>query len=225
MFGTNPIATQRKPSDGFLVHSIFNTIQGEGPMAGHPAVFVRLAGCNLRCYWCDTEFDDGAKKMSYGDLCDAIFQARRLSPASLVVLTGGEPMLQPIVDLTYAFRTQIETAGSVMRPVSRNTTIVCSPKTPRINEELIPQVSAWKYIIAPGEVADDDGLPCVSTQIKGENAYIYRPDKDHPAPIYVQPRDDLDPVKNTINTKFAAEIAMRYGYRLSLQLHKILDLP
>ena len=49
MFGKNEIAKARSVEDGYLVHSMFHTLQGEGPFAGHPALFVRFAGCNLRC--------------------------------------------------------------------------------------------------------------------------------------------------------------------------------
>ena len=66
MFGHNKIVGQKffrespEAREGkLLVTSIFHTIQGEGPFAGQPAVFVRLAHCNLNCPWCDTFFDRG----------------------------------------------------------------------------------------------------------------------------------------------------------------------
>ena len=54
-FNGQPIEKVQRTFDGTLeVHSIFKTIQGEGPFCGTPAVFIRLAGCNLQCPWCDT---------------------------------------------------------------------------------------------------------------------------------------------------------------------------
>ena len=62
MFGKNPI---RKAifdnADFYEVQEIFLTIQGEGPYAGTPAIFIRLGGCNLACNFCDTEFESFEK--------------------------------------------------------------------------------------------------------------------------------------------------------------------
>jgi 7-carboxy-7-deazaguanine synthase len=77
---------------------IYKSLQGESSFAGLPCVFVRLAGCNLRCAWCDSEFTfAGGRKMS--DVA-ILAEVQRLSPLSiqggggLVEITGGEPMLQ-----------------------------------------------------------------------------------------------------------------------------------
>ena len=71
---------------------IYRSIQGESSFAGMPCTFVRLAGCNLRCTWCDSEYTfTGGTKMEP----DGIFnEVQRLSPNGLVEITGGEPMLQ-----------------------------------------------------------------------------------------------------------------------------------
>ena len=63
MFGTNAIIGKKyfkeTPVDSLFVTSMFFTLQGEGPYAGLPAVFIRLTKCNLTCSFCDTFFDDG----------------------------------------------------------------------------------------------------------------------------------------------------------------------
>ena len=71
---------------------IYRSIQGESSFAGMPCTFVRLAGCNLRCTWCDSEYTfTGGKRMD----ADAVFaEVQRLSQDGLVEITGGEPMLQ-----------------------------------------------------------------------------------------------------------------------------------
>jgi 7-carboxy-7-deazaguanine synthase len=61
MFGKNIVISQYiEPSGALKIVDLFYTIQGEGPYNGMPSVFVRLAGCNLRCYFCDTNFETGA---------------------------------------------------------------------------------------------------------------------------------------------------------------------
>jgi 7-carboxy-7-deazaguanine synthase len=71
---------------------IYKSVQGESSFAGLPCIFVRLAGCNLRCAWCDSEYTfSGGKKMTD----DEIFaEVAKLVPVKLVEITGGEPMLQ-----------------------------------------------------------------------------------------------------------------------------------
>lgn len=83
----------------------FISVQGEGPRAGRPCFFIRTAGCNLDCDWCDTTYAraDEAVDMSVAEVVDAYRQARVLSGLKvtsnacplLVCVTGGEPMLQP----------------------------------------------------------------------------------------------------------------------------------
>ncbi len=72
---------------------MFYSLQGEGPYAGTPAVFARMTGCNLRCPWCDTSYAwSRGTEMTPKELAEAI--AREARRAQLIVLTGGEPLLQ-----------------------------------------------------------------------------------------------------------------------------------
>lgn len=73
------------------VTEIFFSIQGEGTRAGRPCVFVRFTGCDLRCVWCDTAYAfHGGRDMTRGEILDAV----AAHPGRLVLLTGGEPLLQ-----------------------------------------------------------------------------------------------------------------------------------
>ena len=95
---------------------IYRSIQGESSFAGVPCIFVRLAACNLRCSWCDSEYTfTGGKKMSAEEIEQ---QVRSLAPGGLVELTGGEPMLQerelvPLMEtlLEHGYTLLLETSG------------------------------------------------------------------------------------------------------------------
>ena len=104
---------RRKPK--MVVTEIFKSIQGESTFAGLPCVFVRLAGCNLRCHWCDTAYAFyGGKQFTP----EAVFERVSGLGGKLVEFTGGEPLLQkkevaPLTArlLNVGFRVLIETSG------------------------------------------------------------------------------------------------------------------
>lgn len=240
MFGKNAIMKPLPADSDFFVHSIFYTIQGEGPWAGMPTIFVRFAGCNLRCFWCDTDFEKG-EWMSALTLRDKLLELEKQHKCNKFVLTGGEPMLQPlqqlldVVPLHWTF--QIETAGTVWPAgigeavEDGQVLLVCSPKTGMVHRMIREHCAHWKFIVSVEDLEhlDLDGLPMMSTQVEGQPLRIFRPvyednvDKD--PIIYVQARDDQDPAKNQANLEAAAKIALTHGYRLSVQLHKLVGLP
>ncbi len=129
MFGKNP---QLPPDQGdgktLAVQEIFYTLQGEGPFAGMPAVFVRLAGCGLACTFCDTAFDRVDNRMTIEVIREEVAASWRAPQSAwqplLMVISGGEPLRQDITGLVDAmcksgWSVQIETAG-YMDPVPRS---------------------------------------------------------------------------------------------------------
>lgn len=239
MFGKNKIESPfRNPNGDLLVKEVFATLQGEGPQAGWPAVFVRLGRCNLRCHFCDTEFEQDLKVYSAKGLFQHIQFVAQKNKAQVVVITGGEPLLQNVLPLIQMLNdndigVSIETAGTLMLPgLERyydrlaqelyDNLLICSPKTGQVNRDLIPLVSAWKYIIKAGEV-DEDGFPTGSTQVPGTVLRMFRPGPS--APIYYQPMDEQDAAKNQANLEAARDLAMKHGRRLSIQMHKLAGLP
>lgn len=134
----------------------------------------------------------------------------------LIVITGGEPLRQPIEALCAAliergFKVQIETNGTLYRELPQEVDIICSPKNTGvgyfpIRPDLLARINAFKFII--------------SAQLK-EYAQVGEVGQGD-TPVYVQPMDEQDDAKNAANLALAMELASRYGYRLSLQLHKII---
>lgn len=235
MFGMNEVASVFQNDTGtLLVTDIFETLQGEGPQSGWPAVFVRLTRCNLRCWFCDTDFERG-REYTAEALFSKIMEFRSRNKAEIVVITGGEPLLQniiPLIELIDVFSdmgVSIETAGTVYVPgledhfdAGSRHKLICSPKTPIINRHIEPLVAAYKYIVQADQV-DAEGFPNVSTQIKGQSIPIFRPTTE--TPIYYQPMDEYDDEKNYANVEAARDLAMKFGRRLSLQMHKLANLP
>jgi 7-carboxy-7-deazaguanine synthase len=146
------------------VYSIFKSIQGEGLLMGLPMVFVRLAGCPLRCRWCDTQEarSSPGKEMSLEQVMTEIEK----SGLRYVCLTGGEPLAQRetitlmnrLIDKDYFV--QLETSGALTVeevPCSENVMISMDIKCPSSGEhqsmdfsniELLSQYDQLKFVIA-----------------------------------------------------------------------------
>lgn len=224
MFGKNKIL---KPEihDGLHlnVQEIFSTLQGEGPYAGQPSVFVRLGGCNLACEFCDTEFDSYQNFSVEKIIVEVLHLAKNAEEKivrKLVVITGGEPMRQPIERLCAElvkldFLVQIETNGTIFRELPKEIKIICSPKVTNgkyhaIRSDLLPRINALKFIISAGNKNYSEISDVGQSKLQ--------------IPVYVQPMDEYDEVKNRANLEHAKNLCEKNGYFLSLQIHKILGL-
>ncbi|MCZ4093562.1 7-carboxy-7-deazaguanine synthase QueE [Sinorhizobium psoraleae] len=242
------------------VHSIFYTIQGEGPFCGTPAVFVRLAGCNLQCPACDTDYTSGRRWMGADEICDEIQRVYRDSlPVSsnidervdgttdnfpikrftgLVVITGGEPLRQQIDVLVFKLiqrfgcYVQVETNGLLPPPplsfINKNTAdceglyIVCSPKSAKINPVTAELACCFKYVIAAHSVDENDGLPVYALDNSLGKLRVARPPVNYTGTISLQPMDEQNLQLNERHLQACVQSCMQHGYRLQLQIHKIL---
>lgn len=233
--------------DGVLdVVRIWHSIQGEGPFAGVPAVFVRLAGCNLQCPDCDTDYTSTRSQVHPTRLVENVTEVRHKASQELghavrtrlIVLTGGEPFRQNLASAVRAvleagFRVQVETNGTLFPvdlshggyddsfPWYGDVTVVCSPKTGQVNEQLRPHVHCLKYVVEDGRVDERDGLP---TQVLGNQCLIARPWDGFRGEIILNPADQGDPELNRKNLQAAAKSCLKFGYRLGVQLHKLVGL-
>ena len=228
-----PIEKQDLESQGLKVHSIFYTIQGEGPFTGFPAVFVRLAGCNLQCPGCDTDYTSHRSHLQVSLIIEEIYKAfDGAETLPIVVITGGEPFRQNIAPFVakllteHDFEVQIETNGTLYIPDMpwghERLTIVCSPKAGKISALLAPHITAYKYVLDAESVDPEDGLPVLALDHTAKPR-VARP-HDQNTPIYLQPMDPQDPLLYSSNVKACIRSVMRYGYILQLQTHKIVGL-
>lgn len=195
----------------YRVNEIFYSLQGEGFHTGTPAVFVRFAGCNLRCPFCDTDFDDYTL-MTGSQIVDAVAGY----PAQHVIFTGGEPTLQLTGTLCEALHKKnyclhVETNGTRAVIPSGNGNpavalrdavdwITCSPK-------------AGSRI----ELGEADELKVVVTDDNMQQLGFWR-DSIPARHRYLQPCS----MQNTAQT--IDYIMQHPDWRLSLQTHKIINI-
>lgn len=221
------------PEGRLEVVRVWPTIQGEGPYAGTPAVFVRLAGCNLDCPGCDTDYTSVRMTFSPADLAPVVMAHASSMRTGLVVITGGEPFrqnLEPFVrKLQYktaphgrrSYQIQIETNGTLFPSLEVPLRFECvvSPKTPTISPDLRAYATAFKYVLRAGDV-DNDGLP---RSVLGNGLRPARPWEDWMGDVFVQPMDEGagNEARTKENTAAALQSCMRFGYRLSVQTHKL----
>lgn len=185
---------------------IFESLQGEGRNTGRPVVFVRFAGCNLACPWCDTAI---SKRFEL-DLAGVLAEVKGFSPKS-VILTGGEPTIRKgMSELVAALKAEgywigVETNGTTEPAWFTDVDYVaCSPKAEY--PDLIRLTKADEVRI----VASSDEILAFARQIpnviKATDYYISPCERDGEI--------DFATAKNVL--------AKLNGYSLSVQLHKIL---
>lgn len=213
----------------YKINEIFYSIQGEGFHAGTPAVFVRFSGCNLQCPFCDTPHQTGCLYTA----TDVIGVVERITPEDprLIVLTGGEPLLQVDIDLLHLLLQRflhcivaIETNGTINPHVERlvprerrRLWITCSPKLLPLQ---LPTCDTNEFkVVHPGTVA-----PQVVDERCARLVGVY---SDRYAPLrFLQPCTDKDPVVTQNNIDRAvAFVKQNKGWRLSLQTQKMARFP
>ncbi len=205
-----------EPSDSYRVKEIFGpTIQGEGAHAGRSCVFLRLAGCNLRCTWCDTDFaPNGAASMTAGEIRERLLAVDRHA-SRLVVVTGGEPTLQWRPELAdtlreAGFRIHMESNGT--RPLAAPVDwLTVSPK---------PQHHPARVELA--ELAPDECKLVVDDSVDESRLAELEARYDCAAWCLQPCMDD----RYDQHLARALELIARHPrWRLSLQLHKVVGLP
>lgn len=235
MINLQPIEKLSKNFSDLEIHSIFETIQGEGPFCGVPCVFVRFTGCNLQCPACDTEYTSVRELMSPNTV---IGNVQSLRPNGLVVITGGEPFRQPaikklLVDLVNdGYYVQVETNGTLPCPdevdyhldtlARSGVYVVCSPKTHQVQESIQGVACAYKYVMSAGSVDPEDGLPVQVLDHTVVGRVWRQPNDGLDVPVYLQPVDADNPFVSELNLKACVASCLEHGYTLQLQVHKLI---
>lgn len=189
----------------------FYTIQGEGVHSGKAAYFIRTAGCDVNCWWCDVKEswdEEGHPIMTVGEIIEAV----KASGAPIVVITGGEPLLHDLLPLTVALKSEglkihIETSGS--SPLSGYLDwITLSPKRfKKPTEEVFAYVDELKVVVLTNKDlkwAEENAAKC--------------PDRTR---LLLQPEWDT-PKSIDLIVEYVKE---HPEWGISLQTHKFLKVP
>ena len=190
----------------------FYTLQGEGMYQGKAAYFIRLGGCDVGCVWCDVKDSWDASKHPLYQIEDLIFTIKK-TPAQIVVITGGEPLLHDLTALTSqlhkaGLRTHIETSGS--SPLSGNWDwITLSPK--KFKEPLadvLPHANELKIVV----FNKSDFLWAKKWEAKVSAN----------CKLYLQPEWSKAAIVTPLIIDF---IKANPQWQLSLQIHKYINVP
>jgi organic radical activating enzyme len=191
---------------------LFYSLQGEGYHQGKAAFFIRLAGCDVGCVWCDVKDSWDASKHPVLSV-EEIVSAATAHPSRIAIVTGGEPLLHQLDPLTTAlraagFQTHIETSGS--SPMSGSWDWVClSPKK-------------FKAPLAESIKAADELKVVVFNKSDFDWANSFVNDVNTDCKKYLQPEWE----KSDAMTPFVIEyIKSNPSWELSAQLHKYIQVP
>jgi len=205
------------------ITEIFKSIQGESTYAGLPCVFVRLAGCNLRCHWCDTAYAfSGGQKMS---LEEVLARVRELG-GKLVEFTGGEPLLQK------------EVVPLAARLIAEGRRVLVETSGERFVGELPPTVVKIVDVKCPASGESEkfcfDNLRVLEP--KDQVKFVVQDEIDYRYALEFMERHRLrqvveevifSPVFGQLHPRTLTEWILRDGLevRLGLQLHKFIWEP
>lgn len=196
----------------YPVMEMFYSLQGEGYHQGKAAFFIRLAGCDVGCVWCDVKESWDASKHPVLSI-EQIVESALQHPARLAIITGGEPLLYNLEPLTKAlkgagFQTNIETSGS--SPMSGQWDWVClSPKKFKAPlAENLQFASELKVVVFNN--SDFDWAETYAKQVNPN------------CKLYLQPEWDKQAQITPLVIEYVKENPQ---WELSAQLHKYIQVP
>ena len=190
----------------------FYTLQGEGYHQGRAAYFIRLGGCDVGCVWCDVKESWDAEKHPLLKIDDLILNIEK-TPVEIVVITGGEPLMHNLYELTKklqeaGLKTHIETSGAY--PLSGSWDWVClSPKKFKAPlNEITPKANELKIVVF--NKSDFDWAEKYAAMVSPDCKLFLQPEWDKAAEITPQ---------------IIEYIKINPQWNLSLQIHKYINVP
>lgn len=190
----------------------FYTLQGEGVFAGQAAYFIRLAGCDVGCVWCDVKESWGVHAHQWMLIDDIVAEAAAF-PSRMAVITGGEPLMYDLTALTHhlkqaGFRTHIETSGAY--PLSGQWDWICvSPKKFKAPlAEVVAEADELKIIVF--HKSDFEWAEKYAAMVKPGCRLLLQPEWDK---------------KQSSEGMIVDYVKAHPQWSISIQSHKYLDIP
>ncbi len=207
-----PQTSNLKLQSTLPVMEAFYTLQGEGFHQGKAAYFIRLGGCDVGCFWCDVKESWEADKHPQLTV-ETLHLAVKNTPAQIVVITGGEPLMHNLNELTSSLhaaglKTHVETSGS--HPLSGEWDWIClSPKKFKAPlPEILPVANELKIIVYN------------KSDFKWAEEYAAKVSSD--CKLYLQPEWSKC---NEVIPLIVDYIKANPKWELSLQIHKYINVP
>jgi organic radical activating enzyme len=204
---------------------MFSSVQGEGPLVGTPSTFIRLAGCNLRCHWCDSKYswkEEDAKELTAKEIYTFMVQEAN----EHIVVTGGEPLihqeaLNDLFELMGSFHVTVETNGTIKPEgvIAQMTDLfVVSPKTDQapLDPWWVERAAKWNresmqdYIVFKFVIDSDVDLRQVEHFITAKDFYRWT----YIMPLTTDPLDHLRRLPQLV--RFARDFKVRVTPRLQI---------
>ena len=195
----------------------FYTIQGEGYYQGNAAYFIRLAGCDVGCFWCDVKDSWDATKHPVKTIAEIVSEVKsaiyEIREKAVVVITGGEPLLHNLDMLTAAlkvegFKTNIETSGSSSLSGIWDWICVSPKKFKAPLKEVLAKANELKVVIF--NKSDFEWAE--------QNAQLVSAD----CKLYIQPEWDKS---GEITPLMIEYVKMNPKWQLCIQIHKYINVP
>lgn len=190
----------------------FYTIQGEGVHSGKAAYFIRLAGCDVGCPWCDVKESWNANAHPTADICEIVVAAKE-SKSKIAVITGGEPLMYNLEELTHqlkisGFQTHLETSGAYALSGQWDWICLSPKKFKKPLQESFDQANELKVIVY--NKSDFAWAEKMAAMVNPGCKLLLQPEWSKSQKILPQ---IIEYVKNNPH------------WEISLQLHKFMDIP
>lgn len=206
------ISNIKYQTDSLPVMEHFYTLQGEGFHQGKAAYFIRLGGCDVGCVWCDVKDSwDAEKHPKYevGSLKSEVLK----TPAEIVVITGGEPLMHDLTFLTTelqaaGYKTHIETSGAYSLSGSWDWICLSPKKFKAPVPDIIPFANELKIVVF--NKSDFDWAEKYAAMVSSSCKLYLQPEWDKAAEITPQ---------------IIEYIKTHPKWELSLQIHKYINVP
>ena len=190
----------------YRVNEIYRSIQGEGINTGRPCTIVRFQGCNLRCSFCDTPYAldvNGGTEYDEAELISAVMSVASIH--DIILYTGGEPTLQDIKRVIM-LHTHLETNGTMPVPSGFEWVTVSPKPGSLVSYKAMQKADEVKWLISDKSDVSDLGT------------FLEEWEHDFRGVVSVQPVS-----QDAYATKVAYQACLDYGWRLSLQTHKFIE--